>query len=269
MDPMATWVIGDIHGNLAALERLLETLSRDPDGELRIWLTGDLVNRGPDSLGVLRWAARSPLVEAAVLGNHDLKLLACAAGVLPPGARDTFGDVLEAPDREELLHWLRHRPLVHRRGRHLLVHAGLLPSWETARAVDLSRQVEAVLTGPGATAFLGSGRWRRPAEPGPGPDTVDRLATVAGVLAGLRIVDASGRPHPSFTGGLADIPPGHRPWFEASRAVAEGTTVLFGHWARLGFFEGPGVRCLDGGAAYGGHLVALCLDDGRVIRTRA
>ncbi len=264
---MTTWAVGDVHGNWEALERLLAVL--DPGPRDRLWLTGDLVNRGPGSLPVLRWAARSPHVEAVVLGNHDLKLLACAAGVLRPAGRDTFGDVLAAPDRKVLLDWLRRRPLVHRSGDRLLVHAGLLPSWEAATAVELAAAVEAALGGEDAAAVLASPLWRRPTVPQPGTGEPDRLAAVAGILAGIRIVDGSGTPHPSFTGGPEEIPEGYRPWFEVSRAVARGTGVLFGHWARLGFLRRGGATCLDGGAAYGRKLVALALEDGTPVQVDA
>ncbi len=264
---MTTWVIGDLHGNWTALERLLERL--DPGTGDRLWLTGDLVNRGPDSLRVLRWASRSPLVEAAVLGNHDLKLLACASGTMAPSARDTFGDILEAPDRDELLDWLRRRPLAHRSGNHLMVHAGLLPPWSTARALALAGEVEALLRGSGPAILLGSPLWRRPSVPDPYADPVEHAAAIAGVLTGVRIVDGQGKPHPSFTGTEGEIPAGFRPWFEVSMAIAEGTTVLFGHWARLGFMQRPGAICLDGGAVYGGELVALGLDDRTTVRVEA
>ncbi len=264
---MTTWVIGDLHGNWSALERLLERL--EPGADDRLWLTGDLVNRGPDSLRVLRWASRSPLLEAAVLGNHDLKLLACAAGAMTPSARDTFGDILVAPDRDELLDWLRRRPLAYRSGSHLLVHAGLLPPWSTAGTLELAGEVEAVLRGSGPAILLGSPLWRHPHVPEAYTDPVERAAAIAGVLTGVRIVDVRGTPHPSFTGTEGEIPTGYRPWFEVSLAVAEGTTVLFGHWARLGFMQRPGAVCLDGGAVYGGELVAFSLDDRTTIRVEA
>jgi bis(5'-nucleosyl)-tetraphosphatase (symmetrical) len=150
---MATYAIGDVHGCFETLRRLLRRVVYDPARD-RLWFVGDLVNRGPDSLGVLRWAAAQGDRIVAVLGNHDLHLLARAEGISAARKRDTLEEILEAPDRDDLLSWLRSRPLLHREGEILLVHAGLFPEWTPAEAERLARDVEARLRGEKAPKLL-------------------------------------------------------------------------------------------------------------------
>ena len=152
---MATYVIGDIHGCFQTFQNLLARIQFTPRQD-RLWLVGDLVNRGPRSLEVLRWVRERERQVIVVLGNHDLHLLACAFGVAPPRERDTLGPVLQAEDREDLLEWLRHRPLAHHEGGHLLVHAGLLPQWGLEEALALGRDVAHVLQGNEAKTLLQS-----------------------------------------------------------------------------------------------------------------
>ena len=262
---MATYAIGDVHGCLGTLKALLAELP-PPSSEDRLWLVGDLVNRGPDSLGVLRWAAESSERLGghfvAVLGNHDVHLLARAAGVAGPKRRDTLERLLEAPDRDELLAWLGRRPLLHREGDTVLVHAGLLPAWSVAEAEARARKAEEALRGPEADALLaryGARGGKRPrARTTAGPDQA--LA----VLTSLRTVDAGGAPCFGFTGPPVEAPPGLVPWFEAPGRRSAGATAVFGHWAALGLRFAPGVRALDSGCVWGGALTALRLEDGRV-----
>ncbi|HUP41765.1 MAG TPA: symmetrical bis(5'-nucleosyl)-tetraphosphatase [Thermoanaerobaculia bacterium] len=278
---MATYAIGDVHGCRETLKALLAELP-PPSSEDRLWLVGDLVNRGPDSLGVLRWAAESSERLggrfAAVLGNHDVHLLARAAGVAGPKRRDTLERLLEAPDRDELLAWLGRRPLLHREGDTFLVHAGLLPAWSVEEAEARARKAEEALRGPEAHALLaryGARGSKRPRERATAaseapPDEAERLEAPAGpdqalaVLTSLRTVDVGGAPCFGFTGPLADAPPGLVPWFEAPGRRSAGATVVFGHWAALGLRFAPGVRALDSGCVWGGALTALRLEDGRV-----
>jgi bis(5'-nucleosyl)-tetraphosphatase (symmetrical) len=261
---VATWVIGDIHGCFETLERLLERI-RWNDGQGGLWLVGDLVNRGPRSLEVLRWAWAHRDRLTVVLGNHDLHLLMRAAGISKDKNEDTLDEVLEAPDRERLLAWLRSRPLVHRFGRFVMVHAGLAPDWTVERACDLADQTAAQLSGPDPEAALKllhsfrKERWRRDL-------TGERcLAAVAAVCTRMRMVGPGGRPHLDFTGSPDEAPDDWRPWFADSAVIIQGYTVLFGHWARLGFGRRSGAVCLDSGCVYGGSLTALRLDDGRVV----
>ncbi len=255
---MATYVIGDIHGCFETLQRLLLKMSWDPAVD-ELWLVGDLVNRGPASLEVLRWAVAHDEKITAVLGNHDLHLLARAAGLVAAKADDTLDDVLAAPDRDELLGWLRRRPFLHVRGTWVMVHAGLLPGWDVGRALGLAEAAAEGLGGDRWPSFLrrvlakGSRR-----EGMPGDD--DATAAV-GVFTRLRMVDGDGRPRFSYTGPVEEAPKGYRPWYGTARVISDGSRVVFGHWAALGVRRGEGMTCLDSGCVYGNRLSALRLDD--------
>jgi bis(5'-nucleosyl)-tetraphosphatase (symmetrical) len=265
---MATYAIGDVHGCFETLRRLLRRIAFDRRRD-RLWLVGDLVNRGPRSLEVLRWAVEQGDRLVVVLGNHDLHLLARAAGVAEVKRRDTLEAVLEAPDRDDLLLWLRNRPLVHREGEHLLVHAGLFPSWSPAGAERLAREVEERLRSDKASRLLAAidqktaERWRDDLA---GHDRA--LAALAG-FARLRTLDAEARMCPDFSGPPQTAPRGCRPWFSVPDRRSAGVTVLFGHWAALGLRLESGVAALDTGCAWGRELTALRLDDGRVFNEAA
>ena len=264
---MATWALGDVQGCFATLSRLLRRIGYRR-GEDRLILLGDLVNRGPDSLGVLRWARGQGDSLAVVLGNHDLHLLACRAGVRPPGRRDTLQPLLAAPDADELCAWLAKQPFLHRERGFLAVHAGFLPSWtETGLANAAATAAAALRNDPGA--FLRALYRRRAAEPAPAPPaaavpdpgSAGEAARNARVLTGIRLVDRRGRPDFGFDGAPETIPPGRRPWFEAA-AIPEDRTVLFGHWSALGLTVGERAVCLDSGCVWNGFLTAMRLEDG-------
>lgn len=270
---MATYAIGDVHGCSRTLRALLAELPLDL-GRDRLWLVGDLVNRGPDSLGVLRWARETAerMGErfVAVLGNHDLHLLALAAGVARPRSRDTLDELLEAPDREELLAWLRERPLLHRQDEAFLVHAGLLPEWSVEEAEVFAREAEATLRGTEGCALLahyaagcGRGRPEGAEARGPEPEPLERAGRTLAVLTLLRTVDRCGGPCFELTGPPEDAPPGFLPWFEAPDRRSAGSPAVFGHWAALGLRRAPGITALDSGCVWGGSLSAVRLDDGR------
>ena len=264
---MATWVIGDIQGCLEAFDALLEMLDPDP-GTDRIWLAGDLVNRGPDSLGVLRRAMG--MGAECVLGNHDLHLLAVAQGARPCAASDTFGPVLAAPDRERLLDWLRRRPLLH----HdegigwTMVHGGLPPDWDLATARRRAAEVEEVLAGERAAAFLAhlygnEASVEEAAECGWG-----HLRYTLNALTRIRCVTGDGRLDLSFAGSPERRPDGLVPWFSAPARRSRGERVVFGHWATLDLdpetAERENVRHVDTGCVWGGRLTALDLQSGAV-----
>ena len=264
---MATWVIGDIQGCLEAFDALLEMLDPDP-GTDRIWLAGDLVNRGPDSLGVLRRAMR--MGAECVLGNHDLHLLAVAQGARLCAASDTFGPVLAAPDRERLLDWLRRRPLLH----HdegigwTMVHGGLPPDWDLATARRRAAEVEEVLAGEHAAAFLAhlygnEASVEEAAECGWG-----HLRYTLNALTRIRYVTGDGRLDLSFAGAPERRPEGLVPWFSAPARQSRGERVVFGHWATLDLdpeiAERENVRHVDTGCVWGGRLTALDLQSGAV-----
>ncbi len=261
---MATYAIGDIHGCYATLQRLLKRLRHDPRRD-RLWLVGDLVNRGPRSLAVLRWAsALDPVRAVAVLGNHDLHLLARAQGLAAPRRRDTLDDVLAARDRDDLLAWLGARPLLHREDGWAMVHAGLLPEWTLGRAAELAAEVEAELRGAGARRLLST---LRAEPPGRFRETLSPAARRRLALAGLtrlRTVDRRGRMATDWSGAPAAAPAGHLPWFAAPGRRSRRAQIVFGHWAALGLHLADGVAGLDTGCVWGNSLTALRLDDGRV-----
>lgn len=266
---MATYVIGDIQGCFGPLERLLAEIAFDARRD-RLLLVGDLVNRGPHSLEVLRWAAdTSPAVET-VLGNHDLHLLARAAGRTEARPGDTLDAVLSAPDRDDLLDWLSRRPLVLREGRRLLVHAGLHPAWSAEDACALAAPIEDALADPSRRGDVLDAvvRWRGHPQPAwhaalPQPE---RTAAVVGLLTRLRVCSSDGVPCASFNGPPRDAPAGVQPWFDIPGRRSRDVQVLFGHWAALGLVVRDDVIGLDTGCVWGGVLTALRLEDGTIFQ---
>lgn len=261
---MATYAIGDIQGCFATLSALLERCAFDP-GRDRLWLAGDLVNRGPGSLAVLRWARQLGTTVTAVLGNHDLHLLRVAEGLAVARGKDSLDAVLAAPDRDELLDWLAAQPLVHREtvaGQPwLMVHAGLHPSWSAEVALALGRQVSAALSADrrGLLASLdqpGDLAWQ--AQLG----GAARFAALIGVLTRLRTCHADGSPCAEHKGTPETAPAGCAPWFRVAPRRWSDHRVVCGHWAALGLHVGDGVAALDSGCVWGRSLTALRLDDG-------
>lgn len=262
---MATYAVGDLHGCFDTLEALLARLPFDPAAD-RLWLVGDLVNRGPRSLEVLRWArelaGRMGGRFQAVLGNHDLRLLAVHRGVAGPRRGDTLDEVLEAPDRDALIGWLGGLPLLHREGDRLLVHAGLLPGWTPEEAERRAREVEAALSGPSGDELL-----RRPAHDEADPVSAD-LREALGAFTLLRTCTPEGD-RCSHSGPPDQAPAGCIPWFEVPGRGSTGARVVCGHWAALGFHLAPGVAAIDSGVVWGEALTALRLDDRAVFRQPA
>lgn len=263
---MATYAIGDVQGCRVALERLLERIRYDPAAD-RLWFAGDLVNRGPDSVGTLRLIRSLGDRATAVLGNHDLHLLAVANGG-KPGRRDTLDDVLTAPDRDELLHWLRQRPLMHSSadGRWHLIHAGLPPQWTIADAARHADEVETVLRGPDGDALLTRMYGNQPDR---WTDTLSgwpRLRIIINALTRLRYCSADGTIAPEPKGAPGSQPTGLMPWFTVPGRASAGGRIVFGHWSTLGHvnWREHGVWGLDTGCVWGGRLTALCLDDERL-----
>jgi len=262
-EEMATWVIGDIHGCWLTLQRLLEKIEWNAAKD-ELWLVGDLVNRGPSSLEVLRWAVDHDDHVTAVLGNHDLYLLARACGIAPGKESDTLDQILEAPDREDLLEWLRNRPLMHQFGRFVLVHAGLAPEWNIELAhgyvdaigVDCRKDESHSLLNAIHTSRKRPWHVDLPRE--------NQLASAAVAMTRIRMVGADGCAVLDYTGPPGLAPDGCRSWFVTSAVLRQGYNVIFGHWAMLGLYRTRGVICLDSGCVYGGRLTALCLDDGKV-----
>jgi bis(5'-nucleosyl)-tetraphosphatase (symmetrical) len=265
---MAIYAIGDVHGCFETLRRLLRRIAFDPRQD-RLWFVGDLVNRGPRSLEVLRWAAEQGDRIVVVLGNHDLHLLARGAGLAEARKRDTLEDVLEAPDRDDLLLWLRHRPFVHREGKALLVHAGLFPSWSRSDAERLAREVEERLRGDKGLKLLATFGQKTAECWQDGLTGYDRARAALSAFARMRTLDGEGCMCPDFSGPPAEAPKGCRPWFTIPDRKSAAATVIFGHWAALGLHVEDGVAALDTGCAWGRELTALRLDDGKVFQERA
>jgi bis(5'-nucleosyl)-tetraphosphatase (symmetrical) len=262
---MATWVIGDIHGCWQTLQRLLEKIEWKAVRD-ELWLVGDLVNRGPDSLEVLRWAVEHRDQITAVLGNHDLYLLARACGVASTNKGDTLDEVLDAPDRDDLLEWLRHRPLMHQFGRFVLVHAGLAPEWNIELAHGYVDVIRLDCIGDESHSLLRAIHANRKQPWHVDLPREDQLAVAAVAMTRIRTVGVDGRAVLDYTGPPGTAPEGCQPWFTASAVLRQGYNVIFGHWAMLGLYRTRGVACLDSGCVYGGRLTALRLDDGKVVQ---
>lgn len=257
---MATYAIGDVQGCWDNLEALLERI-RPGSGD-RLWLTGDLVNRGPRSLEVLRWAVEQGDRVITVLGNHDLHLISCARGVRRPRRSDTFQDVLAAPDREELITWLAGRPLLHREGDWLMVHAGLLPPWSAGDAERIAREIERSGL---PDSLLGS--WQHAPRRWSGElGEEDRRALGLAAFATLRCVDQEGAMDRDFDGAPGDAPAGLMPWFDHPARRSREVRIVCGHWAALGLLIRPDLAALDSGCVWGGSLTALRLEDGQTFQ---
>jgi bis(5'-nucleosyl)-tetraphosphatase (symmetrical) len=264
---MATYAIGDIQGCMASLERLLALIDFSPDDD-KLWLVGDLVNRGPRSLDVLRWAQEHDRVITCVLGNHDLHLLARSAGAAPEKKRDTLDDVLNARDADRLLEWLRSRPLVHADGKWAMVHGGLHPQWTIDKAKALGAEIERELRAPTWRAFLAQLQ-------GPTPRWDDKLGggdrwrAILAYLSRARMLKADGRVETDYDGPPAGAPAGLVPWYAVEGAAWRTHTVVFGHWSALGLDLGPHHVALDTGCVWGRSLTALRLDDRMVFQAKA
>jgi len=285
---MARYAIGDIQGCKASLDRLLERIAFSPSRD-ELWLVGDLVNRGPRSLDVLRWARDLGAAITCVLGNHDLHLLARAAGVSGPRKRDTLDEVLAAPDRNSLIDWLRTRSLVHiaagsagasnsadrmrssQDGRYLLVHAGLHPTWSASEARAYASEIEHELAGPNWRTFLAATSERRSRAPRWSADLTgaDRWCTILSYLVRARMLTLDGQIVADFTGAPSDAPPKTLPWFAMPAPAWTSHTVVFGHWAALGLHLGSHHLGIDTGCVWGQRLTAIRLDDRAVLQVEA
>ncbi len=262
---MSTYAIGDIQGCYAPLLRLLERLAFDPARD-RLWLVGDLVNRGPESLRVLRLLRELGDAVNIVLGNHDLYLLMVAAGHTPRDRDDTLTQVLEAPDCDDLLNWLASWPLLHVEGPHVLVHAGLLPSWSVDKAQALSDEVAAALKGAQRRKFLRELAGSRPEAWDDSLKGWDRLRVIVNAFTRMRFCTPDGRMALRAKGAPEEAPAGTLPWFRAPDRLSRSHTIVCGHWSALGFHREPGLIALDSGCVWGGRLTAVRLEDGEVFQ---
>jgi bis(5'-nucleosyl)-tetraphosphatase (symmetrical) len=260
-----TYAIGDIQGCQARASELIDKI-RARTSAPRLLFAGDAVNRGPQSLAMLRQIRALGDSAEMVLGNHDLHLLAVSAGIRAPGRSDTIADILAAPDRDELLDWLRRRPLALLEQGHLLVHAGLLPQWSVQQALALAQEVEAALRGPDWQEFLRGMYGNQPARWDDGLTGIDRLRCIVNALTRLRFCSADGTMDFQAKEGLGDAPPGYLPWFDIPGRRSSDTTIICGHWSTLGLVLRPDLIALDTGCVWGGKLTAVCLEDRAVLQ---
>ena len=254
------YLIGDVQGCDGALDRLLNAIDFSPSRDT-VYLLGDLVNRGPDSLGVLRRLRALEGSAHALLGNHDLHLLAVAHGVRAPHRNDTLAGVMSAPDAAELLTWLRQRPLALRAGAWTLVHAGLLPSWTCAQAMELATEVQTVLSGSDHGVLLHNMYGNTPDHWRADLQHLERWRVIVNALTRLRFCDAQGTMEFATKDSAGQAPQGYMPWFEVPQRASVGEPVAFGHWSTLGLLHRSDLLSLDTGCVWGGHLTAARLSD--------
>ncbi len=257
---MAIYAIGDIQGCYNEFRQLLDQIRFDPAHD-RLWLVGDLVNRGPGSLQVLRFVRSLGDRAISVLGNHDLHLVAVHAGIGKLHHSDTLDEVLKAPDREELIRWLRQQKLAHLDNGHLLVHAGVLPTWTAEQAVALANEVETVLRGDNYVDFIAHMYGNNPHGWADDLEGYTRLRTITNAFTRLRICTPQGQMEFKFKGEVPNIPDGYLPWFEVPKRKTRDTTVIFGHWSALGLVQRKHVIALDTGCLWGGPMTAIRLED--------
>lgn len=263
MAQVAVYAVGDVQGCLDALRALLDQVRFDPARD-ELWLVGDVVNRGPDSLGCLRFVRSLGSRATLVLGNHDLHLLAVAEGVRQLRGADTLRPVLEAPDRAELCDWLRHQPLLHT---HLalgycMVHAGIPPQWDLATATALAREAERWLAAHGCAELVPNDA-RELTELTPELTPAQRARVIVSYLTRMRVCTASGRMELAYKGRAETAPAGYLPWFAHADRKTRDDRILFGHWAALqGHVDAENVFALDTGCAWGRELTMMRLEDG-------
>ena len=265
---MTRYAIGDIQGCKASLDRLLAAIDYSASRDM-LWLTGDLVNRGPRSLEVLRWAIEQGSAVQTVLGNHDLHLLARVAGAAGEKKRDTLDDVLHAPDRDVLIDWLRTQPVVFTADNFIMIHAGLHPSWtlETARAI--AAELEHELAGADWKAFLAKTSGGKAPDWDPALTGEARWRAALSYFVRARMLHtATGTIVSDYDGGPKGAPPGTTPWF-AMPAKWNTSVAVFGHWAALGLDVGPQHIGLDSGCVWGKALTAIRLDNRSIVQVKA
>ncbi|HEY6511313.1 MAG TPA: symmetrical bis(5'-nucleosyl)-tetraphosphatase [Burkholderiaceae bacterium] len=256
------FLIGDLQGCRDAFDRLLAEIGFSPSRD-RLHVLGDLVNRGPDSLGVLQRLHAMGDAASFLLGNHDLHLLAVAAGVRPPHRSDTLQAVLASPERDAWLHWLRHGRLADRAHGWLLVHAGVLPQWDAEQTLALAAEVEVLLRSDAFDAFVPRLYGNTPARWDDALQGDDRWRVIINALTRLRFCTEDGTMEFKVKDAAAAAPPGYAPWFRIASRRSAGTPIAFGHWSTLGLIDQPDLLSLDTGCVWGGSLSAARIDGGR------
>ncbi|MBB4842207.1 bis(5'-nucleosyl)-tetraphosphatase (symmetrical) [Paucibacter oligotrophus] len=258
------YLVGDLQGCCDALERMLATLDFSPSRD-RLYLLGDLVNRGPASLPTLRRLVQLGDAASCLLGNHDLHLLAVAAGVRPAHRSDTLQAILDAPERETLLLWLRQQRLACFEQGWLMLHAGVVPQWDLPQTLALAAEVETLLRGPDLHEFLTQMYGNEPDTWSDDLRGPERLRFVINALTRLRFCTAEGRMDFKTKDGAAAAPAGFTPWFDTPGRRTAGVPIAFGHWSTLGLITRPDLLALDTGCVWGGQLSAARVEAGRML----
>lgn len=261
---MATYAIGDIQGCYHAFKALLELIEFDVKRD-KLWLVGDIINRGSGSLEVLRWCYAHQESIHMVLGNHDLHALAVKHQVKKAHKYDTLQSSMDAADSDVLFTWLRHQPLLHAQnidGRdYAMVHAGLFPQWTFQDAQKLAIEVEANLKSESYHTFFSNMYGNQPTKWQDELTGYDRLRAITNAMTRMRVCSPAGEMEFEFKGELKDIPQGFMPWFEVPDRLSEDTRIICGHWSALGLRQRNNVHALDTGCLWGGKLTALCLEN--------
>lgn len=257
---MATYAIGDIQGCYSALQTLLERIDF-VSGRDRLWLVGDLVNRGTQSLEVLRYVKSLGSSAITLLGNHDLHLIALASGHGKPHRGDTLDPILQAPDRDELMAWLRAQRLAYREHGYLMVHAGVLPQWTADDVMRLAGEVESVLGSPAYSGFLQKMYGNQPSSWDENLQGEDRLRVTVNAMTRMRFCTKTGEMEFREKGGPEKAPSGFLPWFDVAGRKTSELTMICGHWSTLGYLQRPDLIALDSGCLWGGKLTAVRLED--------
>ena len=256
------FLIGDVQGCDASLGQLLEICGFSPSRD-RVVLLGDVVNRGPDSLAVLRRLQGLGSAAVTLLGNHDLHLLAVAHGVRPAHRSDTIDDILAASDRPALIEWVRHQKLAHVEAGWLCVHAGVLPQWSPPQVLELAGEIENLLQGRNLAEFLPQMYGNQPDRWQADLQGADRWRCVINAFTRLRLCTDDGTMEFKTKEGAQAAPAGYRPWFEVPGRLTAGHPIAFGHWSTLGLLDRADLLSLDSGCVWGGALTAARVDGGR------
>ena len=261
---MATYAIGDIQGCYHAFTALLARLKFNPKHD-KLWLVGDLINRGSGSLEVLRWCYQHQNSIKTVLGNHDLHALAVAHKFKKANKSDTLQALFDAPDCDDLLIWLRHQPLMFSDGNYaeksyVVVHAGLLPQWTIAEALSYASEVECALQANSYREFFANMYGNLPNQWQADLTGFDRLRVITNAMTRMRICTEQGEMEFTFKGELQDIPNGYKPWFDVPLRQSQASKIICGHWSALGLRRRDNIYALDTGCLWGGQLTAMCIE---------
>jgi bis(5'-nucleosyl)-tetraphosphatase (symmetrical) len=260
---MATYAIGDIQGCFHAFTTLLARLQFDAKRD-KLWLVGDIINRGSGSLQVLRWCYQHQDSLKIVLGNHDLHALAVAHGLKPAHRGDTLQALLDAADSDTLFKWLRHQPLIHAGNEYVMVHAGLFPQWTIEKAACLASEVECALQADNYLDFFANMYGNSPNHWHDELAGMDRLRAITNAMTRMRICAASGEMEFAFKGELQDVPAGYMPWFDVPARQSSDASIICGHWSALGLRQRENIIALDTGCLWGGKLTAFCLETKKI-----